>query len=154
MWHHCLTNFSKTTSPHQVIFEGKVSTIIIFKLFKFNVNLQGCVLCYKKYLDPRGMAIFISEGHVHWTILHSLGSLWMGTKAKSMGNRGHSIHGLCVNNYRPGSLHTWEIEILGQSIPINYALKATSVLCLFSHICHSHPVTQLPVMMCDIHCYY
>ena len=35
---HCFTNFSKTTAPQKVIFYGKLSTIIIFKLCKFNVN--------------------------------------------------------------------------------------------------------------------
>ena len=42
---------SKTTAPQQVIF----STIIIFKLCKFNVNLWTlCFLSYKKYIhvDP------------------------------------------------------------------------------------------------------
>ena len=32
---HCFTHFSKTTAPQQVIFSGKLSTIIIFKLCKF-----------------------------------------------------------------------------------------------------------------------
>ena len=46
---HCFTHFSKTTAPQQVIF----STIIIFKLCKFNVNLWTlCLLSYKKYIDP------------------------------------------------------------------------------------------------------
>ena len=50
---HCFTNSSKTTAPQQVIFSGKLSTIIIFSLSKFSVN-QGtfCFLSYKKYLDP------------------------------------------------------------------------------------------------------
>ena len=50
---HCFTNFSKTTAPQQVIFSGKLSTIIIFKLFKFNGNLWTlCFVSYKKYPDP------------------------------------------------------------------------------------------------------
>ena len=38
---HCFTHFSKTTAPQEVhvIFEGKLSTIIIFKPCKFNVKL-------------------------------------------------------------------------------------------------------------------
>ena len=43
------TKFSKTAAPQQVIFQEKLSATIIFKLFKFNVNLW--TLC-KKYLDP------------------------------------------------------------------------------------------------------
>ena len=39
-----LTHFSKTTALQQVIFTGMLSTIIIFKLCKFNVNLL--TLCY------------------------------------------------------------------------------------------------------------
>ena len=47
------TNFSKTTAPRQVIFFEKLSTIIIFKRCKFNVNLWTlCFLSYKKYIDP------------------------------------------------------------------------------------------------------
>ena len=41
---HCFTYFSKTTEPQQVIFSGKLSTIIILKLCKFNVNLW--TLCF------------------------------------------------------------------------------------------------------------
>ena len=37
-------NSSKTTAPQQVIFSGKLSTIIIFKLCKFNVNMW--TLCF------------------------------------------------------------------------------------------------------------
>ena len=35
----CFTNFSETTAPQLVKFQGKHSTIIIFKLCRFNVNL-------------------------------------------------------------------------------------------------------------------
>ena len=41
---HCFTHFSKTTSPRQVIFQGKLSTITIFKLWQINVNLR--TLCF------------------------------------------------------------------------------------------------------------
>ena len=36
---HCFTHFPNTTAPQNVIFSGKLSTIIIFKLCKFSVNL-------------------------------------------------------------------------------------------------------------------
>ena len=50
---HCFTHFSKTTAPQHVIFSGKLSTIIIFKLCKFSVNLWTlCFLSYKSYIDP------------------------------------------------------------------------------------------------------
>ena len=50
---HCFTHFSKTTAPQQVLFPGKLSTIIIFKLCKFSVNLWTlCFLSYKKYIYP------------------------------------------------------------------------------------------------------
>ena len=35
----CFTHFSKTKAPQQAKFQGKLSTIIIFNLCKFNVNL-------------------------------------------------------------------------------------------------------------------
>ena len=38
IWHF-FTHFSKTTTPQQVIFSGKLSTVIIFKLLKFSVIL-------------------------------------------------------------------------------------------------------------------
>ena len=40
--------FSKTTAPQQLIFEGTLSTIIIFKRCKFNVNLWTLCLCLQK----------------------------------------------------------------------------------------------------------
>ena len=50
---HCFTHFSKTTAPQQVIFSGKLSAIIIFKLCKFSVYLMTlCFLSNKKYIDP------------------------------------------------------------------------------------------------------
>ena len=46
------THFSKTTAPQQVIFSGQLSTIIIFKLCKFSVNLWTLFFfSYKKYLN-------------------------------------------------------------------------------------------------------
>ena len=52
LW-HCFTHFSKTTAPQQVILSGKLSTIIIFRLCEFNVNLwTSWFLSYKKYPDP------------------------------------------------------------------------------------------------------
>ena len=41
----CFTLFSKTTEIQPVIFNGKISTIIIFKPSKFNVNLWMFVFC-------------------------------------------------------------------------------------------------------------
>ena len=50
---HCCTHFPKTTAPQPVIFSGTLSTIIIFKLCKFSVNLLTlCFLSYKKYIHP------------------------------------------------------------------------------------------------------
>ena len=50
---HCFTHFPKTTAPQHVIFSGKLSTISIFKLLKFSVNLWTlCFLSYKSYIDP------------------------------------------------------------------------------------------------------
>ena len=50
---HCFTHFPKTTAPQHVILSGKLSTIIIFKLCKFSVNLWTlCFLSYKSYNDP------------------------------------------------------------------------------------------------------
>ena len=44
---------SKTTAPQHVIFSGKLSTIIIFKLCKFSVNPWTlCFLSYKKVHKP------------------------------------------------------------------------------------------------------
>ena len=40
----------KSTAPQQVIFKGKLSTNIIFKLCEFNRNLW--TLCYQKYPNP------------------------------------------------------------------------------------------------------
>ena len=49
---HCFTHFPKTTAPQHVAFSGKLSTIIIFKLCKFSVNLWTlCFLSYKSYMD-------------------------------------------------------------------------------------------------------
>ena len=52
-WHR-FTHFPKTTAPQQVIFSGKLSTFIIFKLCKLSVNLL--TLCFfvlqKLHLDP------------------------------------------------------------------------------------------------------
>ena len=44
------------TAPQQVIFSGKLSTVIIFKLCKFNVNLWTLwgFFSYKKYIGCRG----------------------------------------------------------------------------------------------------
>ena len=43
----------------QVVFSGKRSTIIFFKLCKFNVNLWTlCFLSYKKYPDPLGVGLY------------------------------------------------------------------------------------------------
>ena len=39
-----LTHFSKTTVPLHIIYSGKLSTIIIFKLCKFSVNSR--TLCF------------------------------------------------------------------------------------------------------------
>ena len=47
---HCFTHFPKTTAPQHIIFSGKLSTIIIFKLWKFSINLF--FLSYKKYIHP------------------------------------------------------------------------------------------------------
>ena len=42
------THFSKTTAPQKLIISWKLSSIIIFKLCKFNVNLWTlCLLSYK-----------------------------------------------------------------------------------------------------------
>ena len=50
---HCFTHFPKAAAPQHVIFSGKLSTIIIFKLCKFSVNLWTlCFLSYKSYIDP------------------------------------------------------------------------------------------------------
>ena len=43
LWHG-FTHFSKTAAPQQVMLQGKLSTIIIFKLSKLNVNLW--TLCF------------------------------------------------------------------------------------------------------------
>ena len=45
---HCITHFSKTTAPQQVRFSGKLSTIIVFKLCKLNVNLLTLCFCVKQ----------------------------------------------------------------------------------------------------------
>ena len=48
-----ITHFPKITAPQHVIFSGKLSTTIVFKLCKFGVNLWTlCFLSYKKYIDP------------------------------------------------------------------------------------------------------
>ena len=50
---HCFTHYPKTTAPQHVIFSGKLSTIIIFKLCKFSVHLWTLYfLSYKKYIHP------------------------------------------------------------------------------------------------------
>ena len=50
---HCFTHSPKTRAPQHVMFSGKLSTIIIFKLCKFSVNLWTlCFLSYKKYIHP------------------------------------------------------------------------------------------------------
>ena len=50
---HCFTYFPKATAPQHVVFPGKLSTIIIFKLSNFSVNLWTlCFLSYKNYKDP------------------------------------------------------------------------------------------------------
>ena len=50
---HCFTHFPKTTAPQHVKFSGNLSTIIIFKLCKFSVNLWTlCFLSYKKCIHP------------------------------------------------------------------------------------------------------
>ena len=41
---NCFTNFSKTTAPQQV-FQGKLSTISIFKPSKFNVKSVDLGFC-------------------------------------------------------------------------------------------------------------
>ena len=41
------TYFSKTTTPQYVQLQGKLSTIIIFKLCTFNVNLALCIVLGK-----------------------------------------------------------------------------------------------------------
>ena len=50
LW-HCFTHFSKTTAPQEVIFEGKLSTII-FKRCKFSVNLRTLCFVLQKYPNP------------------------------------------------------------------------------------------------------
>ena len=53
---HCFTHFPKTTAPPHIIFSGKRSTIIIFELCKFSVNLWTlCFLSYKKYIHLIGL---------------------------------------------------------------------------------------------------
>ena len=54
-------SFTKTTAPQHVVFSGKLSTIIIFKLCKFSVNLWSlCFLSYKSYIDPlNGVTIIV-----------------------------------------------------------------------------------------------
>ena len=47
---YCFTHFPKTTAPQLVVFSGKLSTIIIFKLCKFSVNLW--TLCFLSYKTP------------------------------------------------------------------------------------------------------
>ena len=54
---HCFDHFPKTTAPQHVIFSGKLSTIIIFKLCKFSVNLW--TLCFLSYIDPLNSAFSI-----------------------------------------------------------------------------------------------
>ena len=50
---HCFSHLPKITAPQHVIFSGKLSTIIIFKLCKFSVNLWTlCFMSYKSYIDP------------------------------------------------------------------------------------------------------
>ena len=44
---HYFTHFSKTAAPEQLIFEGQLSTIIIFKRRKFNLNLWKCFVLQK-----------------------------------------------------------------------------------------------------------
>ena len=51
---HCFTQiFSKTTAPQQLIFQGTLSTIIIFKRCKFSVNLW--TLCYVLQKVPKAL---------------------------------------------------------------------------------------------------
>ena len=46
-------SFLKNNSTlKQLIFSGKLSTTIIFKLCKFSVNLSLCFLSYRKYIHP------------------------------------------------------------------------------------------------------
>ena len=50
---HCFTYFPKATAPQHVVFSGKLSTVIIFKLCTFSVNLWTlCFLSYKSYIPP------------------------------------------------------------------------------------------------------
>ena len=52
-------SFSKATAPQQVLFKGKLSIIIIFKLCKFNVNLCTFMFCVvQEYPNPRGPMSF------------------------------------------------------------------------------------------------
>ena len=48
---HCFTHFPKTTAAQQLIFQGTLSTIIIFKQCKFNVNLWK--LCFELQKVPK-----------------------------------------------------------------------------------------------------
>ena len=58
---HCFTHFPKTTASQQVIFSVKLSSVIIFKLCKFNVNLWTlCFLSYREYIDPLSTAYKIN----------------------------------------------------------------------------------------------
>ena len=57
------------TTPQQIIFEGKLSTIIIFKPRKFNVNLWMFVFCVlqKKYPNPLLQCFQVRRSH-HLTV--------------------------------------------------------------------------------------
>ena len=57
---HCFTHFPKTTVPQRVIFSGKLSTIIIFKLCKFSF------LSYKSYIDPLSSSMKLATDLTDW----------------------------------------------------------------------------------------
>ena len=64
---HCFNNFSKTTAPPRVRFQGSFLHIIIFKLSKFSVNL--CFLSYKKYIPFNANLHAQDPGQVIQTIV-------------------------------------------------------------------------------------
>ena len=83
-------SFLQTTSPRQVIFSGKLFTIIIFQLSKFSVNLYTlCFLFYKKYKDPLTVSIFSGPKGKHELIS-------LGTGVGAINGRNISSDGRCM----------------------------------------------------------